>query len=92
MPGVKDTAKEICCSVFIMDGVEKKNEVVKEVLGEVETEVIGKPERKKPLVPCDQSNLDLTIRFLKVALAASRGGFRKRGVLSHLSVWDPTQV
>ena len=63
---------------------------MKEGLGEVETEVIGKPDRKKPVVPCDQSNFDLTIRFLKVALTTSRGGFRKRGVLGHLTVWGPT--
>jgi len=60
-----------------MDGVEKDDELVMEVLDGVKAEATGKsyglPERKWPEVPCDGYNSVLTTRFLKVGLATSRG-------------------
>jgi len=48
--GVSGTVLEVCCSVVVMDGVEKDDEVVKQVLDGVNAEVTGKryglPERK----------------------------------------------
>ena len=47
---VNDTVVEVCCSVVIMDGVEKDDELVMEVSDGVKTEVTGRryglPERK----------------------------------------------